>query len=523
MKPFNVNGEFQTTVDTSNVRRHATRGAAATLLSGGTGLAVQIVSTVILARLLTPRDFGLIAIVTTFSLLLLNFGLNGFTEAIVHREDINRSQASNLLWINVVGSVLLSLIFAASGSLLAWFFKDVRIVRVAEWMSLTIPITGLSVIHLALLKRAMRFTAVSGNDLIARMVSVAVSIGLGCAGWGYWALVAGNIALALSSCVGAWLLCRWAPGWPSRAAGTDSLIHYAIHTYARFVTGYFTSNFDNFLVGWRLGPSQLGIYKKAYDLFVLPSSQLSFGLTVLAVSALSRLQRDVIQYKRYLCSSLSVMAFLGMGLSGILTLEGRDLVRILLGSRWGESGIIFTIFAPGIGIMLIYGTHIWIHLSLGHADRWFRWGLVDMAVTTVFLLVGLHWHAEGIAGAWVASYWLITLPALWYAGRPIQLGISAILAAIWKYFAASFVAVAALLALSRQIPYLMETSGAFPALVRLLGVSLAFLLLYLLFVITLYGGSAPLMQVVRLLREMTGRSRSPEPVIDLPVEAIREA
>lgn len=512
MKPFDAAGVLQHAVpdEGAGLRRVAVRGVAATLLSGGMGLGIQIVSAVILARLLTPKDFGLVTMVTTFSLLFLNFGLNGFTEAICHREDVNHTLATNLFWINVAGSTLLAIGFAAGGSLLARLFGDPRVAGVADWMALTIFFTGLTVVHLALLKRVMKFTAVSANDMLARAISVVVAICLGWAGWGYWALVAGAIALSVSTCIGAWVLCRWTPGLPRRAAGTGSLVRYAISTYGRFSTGYFTNNLDNFLVGWRLGPTPLGFYKKAYDLFVLPSNQLSTGLTIVAVSALSRLQRDVVQYKRYLLGALGVMAFIGMGISGDLTLVGKDLILVLLGPKWGESGRLFTIFAPGIGFMLLYCTHIWIHLSLGKADRWFRWGMVDLVVTTVFLFVGLHWHAEGIAVAWVASYYVITLPAFWYAGRPIQLGVSSVIAVIWKYIAASLTAGSVAFFIVRAAPSLVAAPGPMWAFARLVAVSLLFLVLYLGAVIALHRSFAPLYRVAGLLREMTSRGKLSE-------------
>lgn len=511
LKPFDVSGSFRDPINSGNLRRLATRGAGVTLFSGGVGLAIQIIATVVLARLLAPKDFGLVTMVTTFSLLFVNFGLNGFTEAIVHREDINHTLASNLFWINVVGSTLFAIGFAAAGALLARLYGDPRVAGIAKGLALTIFLTGLQVIQLALLKRAMRFSAVCGNDMFARAVSVVVSTWLAWSGCGYWALVAGAIAFPASTCLGAWILCRWTPGLPRRTAGTGSMVRFAIHTYGRFSTGYFTNNLDNFLVGWRLGATPLGFYKKAYDLFILSSNQLSTGLTIVAVSALSRLQRDAAQYKRYLLSALGVMAFAGMGISGDLTLVGKDLILVLLGPKWGESGRLFTIFAPGIGFMLLYFTHIWIHLSLGKADRWFRWGIVDLVVTTVFLFVGLHWHAEGIAVAWVASYWVIALPALWYAGKPIQLGISPVIAVIWKYIVASLTAGSAAFLIVRGLPSFVSAPGPLWAVARLATGSFLFLVLYLGTVIALHRSFAPLSQVVGLLREMTSPGKRSEP------------
>src|ERR1700687_5898917 len=120
MKPFNSSGVFERVASGGDqLRKLAVRGAGDTLFSSGMALAVQVISTVVLARLLAPTDFGLVTMVTTFSLLLANFGFNGLTEAIVQREDIDHGLASNLFWINLATGILLTVAFAAAGSLLA--------------------------------------------------------------------------------------------------------------------------------------------------------------------------------------------------------------------------------------------------------------------------------------------------------------------------------------------------------------------------------------------------------------------
>ncbi len=508
LTPFDPDGVFRSSPPTGELRRAAVRSVGATLLSGGMGLAIQIVSTVVLARLLAPHDFGLVTMVTTISLLLMNFGLNGFTEAIVQRVEVNHTLASNLFWLNVGGSLVLSIAFALGSPLLAAFYGDARIIGIARAMSSTIFLTGLSVIHLALLKRAMHFAVVSANEVIARAATVVVAMLLGWIGWGYWALVAGNIAYAASSSLGGLIFCRWAPRSPARDSQTLPAVKFAINTYGRFMTGYFSNNFDNFLVGWRLGAGPLGYYKKAFDLFVLPTNQLSLGLTTVAVSALSRFQKDLGQYRRYLLSSLGVLAFVGMGLSADLTLVGKDLILILLGPKWAASGRIFTLFGPGIGAMTLYCTHIWVHLSIGRADRWFRWGFVDMAVTAMFLVVGLHWGAEGIAIAWVAAYWIITWPALWYAGQPIQLGISSVLGAVWKYVAAALAAGLAAFFFARLTPLVSFMTDFAAAFWRITILSVTFTVLYLAFIILLSRGMGPIRQVDGLLREMISIRRT---------------
>jgi PST family polysaccharide transporter len=479
-----------------------------TVFSGGVGLAIQLVATVALARLLTPHDFGLVAMVTTFSILLSNFGVNGVTEALIQREWIDHTLASNLFWFTLGGGLLLTGGFAAAGSLLARFYGEALVASIAAGSSVSIILTSISVIHIALLKRAMLFSAVAKNDIVARAVSVVVSILFAWAGWGYWALVLGVCALPLSTAIGAWVICGWVPGRPRRAAGTGAMLKYAMYTYGRFSVNYFARNTDNLLVGWRFGAPALGFYKKAYDLFSLSATQLVASTSVVAVSALSRVREDGAQYRRYLLGAMAVMAFLGMGIAGDLTLVGKDLIRVLLGPGWEPAGQIFTFFAPGIGIMVLYGTHGWIHLSIGRADRWFRWGLVEWSVTILLFVAGLHWGPQGIAVAWCVSFWILTVPAMWYAGKPIGLGVGPIFAAVWRYIVASLLAgVASYLILSRRA-FLTEAAGVSGAALRIAFISLCFLGLYLSVIIMLYRGLGPLRRLAGLLREMTSIARA---------------
>lgn len=511
MKPFDAHGNFRPTVGgVGELRRLAVRGAGVSIFAQVVSLAVHMVSTVVLARLLTPADFGVVAMVATFSLLLTRF--SGFTEAVLQRDVINHSLISNLFWISVGTGALLTIGFAAAGSLLADFYQDPRVVEIAVVLSLQIFVTGLSILHLALLKRAMNFPLVAANDIAAGIVSVSVSISLACAGWGYWALVLGMLALPLSRCIGAWILCQWIPGLPRRVAGTGAMLRFAIHVYGRYSVDYCCKNMDYVLVGWRFGAQPLGFYKKAYDLFALSANQLVRPITAVAVSSLSRLTGNPVRYKQYFLKALAVTAFVGMGLGADLTLIGKDLIRLLLGPGWEASGRIFTFLGPGIGVMLLYSMHGWIHLSIGTTKRWFRWGLIEFATTAVLFILGLRWGPAGIAVAWTTSFWVLIVPAFWYAGRPIHFGISLMIATIWKYIVASLLAGSVAALTIYVVPFFMSGSGMIGLFTNIGAVSALFVLLYLAVVILLHGGWEPLTQLTRLLREMVPQGRFSEPV-----------
>lgn len=463
---------------------------------------MQIGSVMILARLLMPADFGIVTMVTTFSLLFRSFGLNGFTEVIMQREELTHSLASNLFWIELGIGAILTLAFAASGPLLAFFYHDPLVAPVAAGMSLTIGIGCLGWIHQGLLQRAMHFRVTASINFLGQLILAIVSIVLALKGWGYWALVWGCVAQTVVVASGAWLMCRWIPSWPGRAAGTGSGMRFAANVYSHFAFSYSTRNTDNLLVGWRYGAQSLGFYKKAYDLFVLPETQLLAPLSAVVVSTLSRVNSDRAQFQRYFLRAISVLALVGMGIGADFALVGKDLIRFLLGPGWEEAGRIFSLFGPGIGVMLLYNTHGWVHLSIGRPERWLRWGFLEFVCTATLFVMGLHWGPSGVALAWTISYFILMFPGFWYAGKPIGLGMGPVFAVIWKFFAASVLAGCATAFLSRIVPLFATAAGASGAFARMVSVSLLFFALYLVGIIALHQGLKPINETISLLRDL---------------------
>lgn len=502
MIPFDASGTFRPRAGSHELVRLAVRGAAATISASGLALAAQVISTVVLARLLTPADFGVVAMVTTFSLLVASFGLNGFTEALIQFEEIDHQTASNLFWLNICAGLVLGAAFAAAGSLLAKFYHNPLVAGVATGLAVGIPIFAASVIHLALLKRAMYFGGTSTNDVLGRVMNTLVAILLAFRGWGYWALVAGIVAQQLSVTLGGWWLCPWIPSLPRRTGKTGPMVRFAAKVYGQFIVYYSQQNIDNLLVGWRFNAIALGFYKRAYDLFALTATQLTAPLNNVALASLSRLNQDNVRFRRYLASSLGMVAFVGMAASADLSLVGRAIVRLVLGSNWAESGRIFEIFGPGIGAMLLCSTVGWVHLSIGKPGRWLRWSLVALALTVSLFLAALPWGPAGVATAWSISSWVLLLPGFWYAGRPIGFRVSDLVSAIWRYTAAALVAGLATAWIIHGTPFWDTPSTTGAALDASLVVSMLFISLYLCAVIGFHGGLSPLRQLSGLLREL---------------------
>lgn len=498
----NKDDYFNTDHLKTGLKSKAMLGAGATIFANAISFFIQFFSSIILARLLTPKDFGLITMVTAFSLLLQNFGGNGFTEVIIQREDINHKMMSTLFWLNAVISATLTIIFMLVAPVLVWFYKEPQLQTITIGIALSIIAGGMSTLHSAILRRNMQFYITSIISIIALIVSISLAIILAWQGWGYWALVTNTVMQPLTTAVLSWSFCRWRPGKPTSFKEILPILNFALHTYGNFTLNYFSRNIDKLLIGWRYAAQSLGYYKKAYDLFALPANQLVSPLSNVALAALSRLTNDPEKYRRYYLEAISTIAFVGMPLSAMLTLAGNDIVLLVLGPQWTKTGEVFCYFGVSIGIMLIYGTQGWLHLSLGRPDRWFRWGVFEAISTSLFFIAGLPFGIAGVAIGYSLSFFILVGPCLLYAGRPIDLKLSAIISAIWRYFTAALAAGLLSYAFIYKLDFVLFMFVNLNVFIRIVIAATTCLIFYLIFIILFYQSLKPIKQFISIAHEM---------------------
>lgn len=485
----------------------AMRGAGATIFTSALSFFVHFFSTVILARLLTPADFGFITMVTAFSLLLQNFGVNGFTEAIIQRTDINHRMISTLFWLNAVISSVLTSLFILMAPFLVWFYNAPQLSAITIGVAFSIIAGGMTTIHMAILRRNMQFYLTSGITVAATVISILLAIAIAWMGGGYWALVAKTVMQPLAIAISGWIFCRWRPGKPSSIKEIIPILKFATHTYGTFTLYYFARNIDKLLIGWRYAAQPLGFYKKAFDLFALPANQLTVPLSNVALAALSRLTTDPDKYRHYYLNTLSIIAFVGMPISAMLTLAGNDIILLVLGPQWTKAGEIFCYFGVSIGIMFIYSTQGWLHLSLGKPDRWFRWSVFEAAATSLFFIAGLPFGIAGVAIAYSLSFYVLAGPGLSYAGKPINLSLSSIISVIWRYFAASLTAGLLSFVIIYKLDFVLPIFVNFNVFTRIAVASTLCLAIYLILVIILYQSVDPIKNFISTsLQMLPGRT-----------------
>jgi len=486
----------------TGLRTRALRGASLTIIGQIFSFSIETIGVILLSRLLTPDDFGLVTMVLAFSMLLQNLGCNGFIEAVVQKEEINHKQVSTLFWINAALSLILALLFIASAPLIAWFYNEPRLKVIVVALSATILLGGLSNQHVSLLVRNMQFYKTTGNEIAAKFVSIIVALVMAWRGLGYWAVVAKWVMFPLMITVGAWIVCGWRPGYPARGTGVRPLLKFAFNTYGNFVMSYIRRNIDKMLIGRSYGSLQLGSYDRAYHLSNMLPIQIMNPLNNVSIATFSRLSDDHEKYRLNYLNVLAILAFIGMPISAALTLISSDLILLLLGPKWSAAGKIFCAFGPSIGVAIIYLTHGWLHLSLGTPDKWFRWSIVEFTVTILCIAVGLLYGTLGVAVAFSASFYILIGPALWYAGKPIELRLSLIWSRLWKYYVSALAAGILCWIIIDAYDMTSRIYRELPILIRMIVTSGLCFSLYLLLLTVLHKSIQPIMQVIIVMREM---------------------
>ena len=243
----------------TGMKERAVKSAGITLAAQGIKLILQLGSVAILARLLQPSDFGLIAMVTVFTGLALQFMEGGLSMATIQRDQITHAQVSNLFWVNGALGTALCLLGILISPLVAIIYDEPRLTLVMAAMSLTFLIGGLSVQHDALLRRQMRFRAISVIDIVSMAAGIATGIAAALGGLEYWALVISPITTFATKTVMRWLSARWVPSMMSRGSGVRPLLGFGANlTGANFI-GYMATNLTPFAIGYIGGAQSLGL------------------------------------------------------------------------------------------------------------------------------------------------------------------------------------------------------------------------------------------------------------------------
>lgn len=391
------------------------RSGMLNMISSGLMFIINLGRTVILARLLTPEDFGLIGMVTVFIGFITLFKDAGLTMATVQKEEITHQQISTLFWINVLISTGLAVLILASSPLVAKFFERPELILVTAALSFSFFWSGLTLQHMALMLRHLKLEALTVNTILSTLLGIMVSVIFALWGWRYWAIIFGSITTSFLQVLLAYFFCPWKPGLMTRGTGARDMLKFGAHLTGFSFFNYFSRNADNILIGRLLGAEPLGLYQKAYSLFMLPLNNLRNPIQYISIPVLSSLQNEPLRYQKYYFRIVNLLATFSFPLSFFLFLEADFIIRLILGDQWLNAIPVFKILAVGGIITVVGGTRGLVMISCGKSKQYFYWGIINAIITVTAFSIGISWGIEGVAKAYVLSLYLSFLPAMLYA------------------------------------------------------------------------------------------------------------
>lgn len=414
--------------ENSGLATIAARGAGVTITGQLIRLLVQVAAFVLLARLLTPDDYGLVAMV------IVVFGVGevvrdaGLSSAAIQVHSLNTNQRDNLFWTNAgVGLALAGTAVLIAGPL-ANLYGDARVATVAHVLAATFALNGLSTQHRASLNRDMRFRALAIVDTVPYIAATVIAVVLAIYGLEYWALVYQQIAAASISFILVIAVARWVPGPPRRGANTGSLFRFGGDVLGVQSLVYISRNLDQMIIGSMLGATALGIYNRAMQMLVLPLSQVNAPATRVALPVLSRLASDSKRYDLYILRGQTVLLNITLPMLSVAAALADLIVPTVLGDQWERAVPIFQILTlGGLGQLAAYATY-WGFLSRGltRSNLWFT--VMTRPILIGPIVLGAVWGVYGVAvGYAVGSLLAWPLGLLWIARVDAQYPARAVL------------------------------------------------------------------------------------------------
>jgi O-antigen/teichoic acid export membrane protein len=400
---------------TAEFKRISVRGGAASIFGQGFGAALQIGTTIFLARLLSPTDYGLQGMVLSLTNFLFLFKDAGLSTPTVQSQNLTHEQASGLFWINISVGVALTILVAAMGPVLAIFYKEPRLLWLTVASSLVFLFNGAAIQHHALLERSMRFTTNMQVGLVSSVIGTVVAIVMAALGFRYWALIAQNICIPLVDAVAVWIAMPWIPGRPRRTSEIRTMLRFGGTVTLNSLVVYFAYNTEKILLGRFWGAAALGLYGRAYQLANLPVQQLINAIGGVAFPVLARMQNDLPRLRRSYLKFYSVVVSMIVPVVISCVVFADEIVHTILGPKWSGVASVLRLLAPTALVFAVVNPTSWVLRATGQFARSLKIAFLIAPVVILGILAGLRHGPPGVALGYSAAMVLLSAPLVAWA------------------------------------------------------------------------------------------------------------
>jgi lipopolysaccharide exporter len=408
----------------------------------------RFVTNIVLARLLTPHAFGLVAIALVVGLFLDQLKDVGTGSALIRENDVTHALINAVFWLNVVLGLLLSLCVYFTAGSLARFLGNAEAAPVLQAFAVVTFITSLGQVHHALLRRDLKFPQIALLSTTSAVVLATVSISLALAGLGVWALVIGNIAASIVETGLSWWFDPWRPTLQVAWTKLRSIANYSLHLFLVNLLTFFFLQSDKLLVGRVLGATELGIYAMAQRILMYPSSAVSDVVNEVAFPVLAKSQEHDHELRSGFVRATSLVALVTFPLMLGATVLARPAVHVVLGPSWHSLVPLIWVLGPVGGLQTVTFTAKNLFMAKGRSDLLFRTTLFSSCVVVGSYLIGVRHGLLGLCIAYALAIALVTPVQLWFAFHQVDLRARTFVLALLPQAVMSLVMAAAVLAVS---------------------------------------------------------------------------
>jgi O-antigen/teichoic acid export membrane protein len=437
----NFGRHFDTDALSANLQQKSLQSSLITFAAQPAKLIIGIGSTAILARLLSPGDFGLLAMITPLFLLVDSLSNFGLETVVIQKDNLNEKQASAIFWRSLKINIFLIAVTILLAPIIAGFYREKRLIGMIIGLGIGAFSVCLAFGHKSLLKRQMRFGTLTVIELFSLLLSAIVAIFAARIGWGYWALVLQLVVMQIVQSLAHWWVCDWRPSKYVQDDGLNTELS-SMMSYGKHLTGFrfltrIGMHLDRILIGYLSGANALGLYYVAYKWAYFPFEQVYFPMFDVAVSSLSRVQHDPNLYRSYARHGLLPIFALCLPVLAFSFVEARNVILLLLGKQWLAAVPLFRLLSVAVYVVSMYRVTKWLYVSVGQTQRQFRWGLIHTVVMIAAVVIGANWDVYGVAMGYTLGTCLLTYPAINYCLQFSPLSWQDFLAAIWRPILAS--------------------------------------------------------------------------------------
>lgn len=408
-----------------DIKQQTITGISWTLLAQIASQFSSFVNTALLARLLTPADFGLLGMVAVFTGLAMLISKAGLGQALIQKQDLNDEHYSSAFWLNVGVGVVMTLLLCLASPLIAHFYEEPRLQPIIIVASLVFLISPANLIQRTRLQKDMNFRKLAVIRIISTVLSGVIGVILALLGFGVWSLVAITLLETLFNVALMWIKTEWKPEKSFRLSAIKELSNYAANLTGYTLVDYWARNADNLIIGKLLGSVALGVYARAYSLMLLPISQIFVVVSQVMYPAFAGIQQDHVRVRRIYKKSVSITALMSAPMMLGLYAVAEPFILAIYGPKWTDVvPILETLSIVGF-IRSITITGKWLFQSQGRVDIMFRWELVRTPLFVLGFFIGSYLQDLTLLSQLYLIITLLVLPIdLYLPTRIIHLPLS---------------------------------------------------------------------------------------------------